>query len=373
MRSRAVEALPGGISVLPATPRRFIPAKPVPTAVRVQNLVKRYDGRPPVEAVRGLDLVIEQGECFGLLGPNGAGKTTTIEIIEGLLAATSGDVEVLGLRWGRNDDAIRQRIGISLQETRLSEKLSVLETLTLFRSFYRQGIEPEAAMRRVSLEEKAKSWIGKLSGGQKQRLAVACALVGDPELLFLDEPTTGLDPQSRRQLWDIIRGFREQGRTVLLTTHYMDEAERLCDRVAIVDQGRVIALGTPRQLIATLGGEHVIEITLDDSCTSSAGGESSGRGRLSPDGARGSARGNFRSGGEWACLPGGDRAAPRPAGPVGSPEAHALRIDQPHYPPCQPGRRVRKTCGSAFVRRIAVSDFSVSFASEKAQGLPPLG
>jgi len=237
----------------------------MPPAIRVSNLVKRYDGRPPVEAVRGLDLSVEQGECFGLLGPNGAGKTTTIEIVEGLLAATSGEVEVLGKRWDRDDDAIRQRIGISLQETRLSEKLSVRETLTLFRSFYRRGIEPEEAMARVSLEEKATAWVGKLSGGQRQRLAVASALVGDPELLFLDEPTTGLDPQSRRQLWDIIRDFGRQGRTVLLTTHYMDEAERLCDRVAIVDHGKLIALGTPRELIATLGGEHVVEFSLADS------------------------------------------------------------------------------------------------------------
>ena len=234
-------------------------------AIRVSNLVKRYDGRPPVEAVRGLDLLVEQGECFGLLGPNGAGKTTTIEIVEGLLAATSGEVEVLGMSWSRDDDTIRQRIGISLQETRLSEKLSVRETLTLFRSFYRNGIDPQEAMARVSLEEKAAAWVGKLSGGQRQRLAVASALVGDPELLFLDEPTTGLDPQSRRQLWDIIRDFRRQGRTVLLTTHYMDEAERLCDRVAIVDHGRLIALGTPRELIASLGGEHVVEFSLTDS------------------------------------------------------------------------------------------------------------
>jgi ABC-2 type transport system ATP-binding protein len=232
-------------------------------AIRCQNLTKRYDSRPPVDAVRGLDLAVERGECFGLLGPNGAGKTTTIEILEGLLPATSGDVEVLGRRWGEDDDAIRQRIGISLQETRLSEKLTVLETITLFRSFYRQGLEPAEALARVSLEEKAKSWVGKLSGGQKQRLNVACAIIGDPELLFLDEPTTGLDPQSRRQLWDIIRGTREQGRTVLLTTHYMDEAERLCDRVAIVDQGKVIALDTPQALIRTLGGEHVIEVTLE--------------------------------------------------------------------------------------------------------------
>jgi ABC-2 type transport system ATP-binding protein len=230
-------------------------------AIRCAQLVKRYHAKPPVDAVRGLDLAVEQGECFGLLGPNGAGKTTTIEIIEGLLDATSGEVEVLGYHWGRHDDEIRQRLGISLQETRLSDKLSVLETLTLFRSFYRQGIEPEAAVARVGLEEKSRTWIKNLSGGQKQRLAVACALVGDPELLCLDEPTTGLDPQSRRQIWEIIRNFRQGGRTVLLTTHYMDEAERLCDRVAIVDGGRVIALGTPDELIASLGGDHVIEFT----------------------------------------------------------------------------------------------------------------
>src|SRR5262249_47762131 len=153
-------------------------------------------------------------------------------------------------------------LGISLQETKLGEKLSVRETLTLFRSFYRRGCEPDDVIRRVSLEDKAAAWVGKLSGGQRQRLAVACALVGDPDLLLLDEPTTGLDPQSRRQLWDIIRSFREQGRTVLLTTHYMDEAERLCDRVAIVDHGQVIALGSPRELILGLGGEHIIEFTL---------------------------------------------------------------------------------------------------------------
>jgi len=234
----------------------------MPHAIHCRQLVKRYDGKPPVEAVRGLDLAVEEGECFGLLGPNGAGKTTTLEILEGLLDATSGDVEVLGLKWQTHDREIRERIGISLQETRLADKLTVLETVRLFRSFYARGIEPEEAIRRVSLDEKATSWIVKLSGGQKQRLAVACALVGDPQLLFLDEPTTGLDPQSRRQLWDVIGSYKATGRTVMLTTHYIDEAQRLCDRVAIVDQGQVIALGTPTELIHQLGGENIVDFQL---------------------------------------------------------------------------------------------------------------
>jgi ABC-2 type transport system ATP-binding protein len=236
----------------------------VTNAVVCRQLYKRYPGKPPVDAVNGLDLSVGAGECFGLLGPNGAGKTTTIEILEGLLEATSGEVEILGMRWGQSDDGIRQQIGISLQETKLSEKLSVLETLTLFRSFYNQGIEPKEAVARVSLEEKLGARVGKLSGGQKQRLAVACALIGDPKLLFMDEPTTGLDPQSRRQLWEIIRRFKDAGRTVLITTHYMDEAERLCDRVAVVDHGKVIAAGSPRELISSLGGEHVVDFSLMD-------------------------------------------------------------------------------------------------------------
>jgi ABC-2 type transport system ATP-binding protein len=234
----------------------------MPDAIVCRQLYKQYPGKPPVDAVNGLDLAIETGECFGLLGPNGAGKTTTIEILEGLLDATSGKIEILGMKWGQADDDIRQVLGISLQETKLSEKLTVFETLTLFRSFYRQGIEPRAVLERVSLEEKMNARVGKLSGGQKQRLAVACSLIGDPKLLFMDEPTTGLDPQSRRQLWDIIRQFKDSGRTVLITTHYMDEAERLCDRVAVVDHGRVIAQGSPRDLIASLGGNHVISFSL---------------------------------------------------------------------------------------------------------------
>ena len=235
-------------------------AAPAAFAVRCRALTKHYRSKTgPVRAVNGLDLEIRSGECFGLLGPNGAGKTTTIEIFEGLLAPTSGDVEVLGRQWGQHDDDLRQRLGISLQETRFPEKLSVLEVLTLFRSFYLRGQAPAQVIASVGLTEKASAWVGKLSGGQRQRLAVACALVGEPELLFLDEPTTGLDPQSRRQLWEIIRAFGRQGRTIVITTHYMDEAERLCDRVAIVDQGRVIALGSPAELIASMGGAHVVE------------------------------------------------------------------------------------------------------------------
>lgn len=209
-------------------------------------------------AVDGLDLEVRPGECFGLLGPNGAGKTTTIEICEGLLEPDGGLVEVLGLRWGRDDQRLRQQIGLSLQETQFQEKLTVRETVALFRSFYPAGPAVDEVLALVQLEEKAGARVGQLSGGQKQRLALATALVGDPELLFLDEPTTGLDPQSRRQLWELIERFRAMGRSILLTTHYMDEAERLCDRVAIVDHGRVIALGTPRELIASLGAEHVL-------------------------------------------------------------------------------------------------------------------
>lgn len=230
-------------------------------AIQCCNLVKTYPGKPPVEAVRGIDLEIEVGECFGVLGPNGAGKTTTIEILEGLLPATSGDVNVLGYRWKDAGNTIRQNIGVSLQETQLSERISVRETLTLFRSFYDRGLTVEECLEQVSLTEKQSSWVKKLSGGQKQRLAVATAIIGDPELLFLDEPTTGLDPASRRELWDIIRSFRQRGKTIMLTTHYMEEAERLCDRVAIFDRGKVIALGTPTELIASLGAEHVIEFS----------------------------------------------------------------------------------------------------------------
>jgi ABC-2 type transport system ATP-binding protein len=228
-------------------------------ALRCAGLVKRY---ADVVAVDGLDLEVRTGECFGLLGPNGAGKTTTIEILEGLTRHDAGDVEVLGHRWGRRDGTLRQRLGIQLQETQLNDKLSVEETLRLFRSFYDRGRTIDEVLGIVELESKRTAWVGKLSGGQKQRLAIGCALVGRPEVLFLDEPTTGLDPQSRRQLWTLLESFRQEGGTILLTTHYMDEAQMLCDRVAVVDHGRVIALGTPRELIASLGAEHVVEFAV---------------------------------------------------------------------------------------------------------------
>jgi ABC-2 type transport system ATP-binding protein len=240
----------------------------VPAAIQCRDLRKTYDGK--VEAVRGLNLEIQGGECFGLLGPNGAGKTTTIEILEGLLDPTSGEVTILGHAWQRNSREMREWLGISLQETRLSEKLTVRETIELFASFYREPRSADEVLDDLQLGEKADAFVGKLSGGQRQRLAVATALVGNPRILFLDEPTTGLDPQSRRQLWDIIRIFQRGGGTVLLTTHYMDEAERLCDRLAIVDHGQVIAEGTPSDLIERLGGHHVVEFQ--------ASGDSNGRG-----------------------------------------------------------------------------------------------
>jgi ABC-2 type transport system ATP-binding protein len=230
-------------------------------ALSVRNLRKRYKD---VVAVDGIDLDVRTGECFGLLGPNGAGKTTTIEICEGLTAADSGDVEVLGLRWASDARALRQRLGIQLQETQLADKLTVAETLRLFRSFYASGPVVADLIGLVQLEEKRDARIVSLSGGQKQRLALACALVGDPDLLFLDEPTTGLDPQARRQVWDLIAEFKSSGRTIVLTTHYMEEAERLCDRVAIVDHGKVIGLGSPAQLVASIGIDHLVEFTAGD-------------------------------------------------------------------------------------------------------------
>jgi len=253
-------------SVSPTTPR---------VTLRCAGLVKRF---ADVTAVNGLDLEVFAGECFGLLGPNGAGKTTTVEILEGLTTADQGAVELLGEHWtsgghSEDDRALRERIGVQLQETQLADKVTVIETLRLFRSFYKRGHSVDQVIQTVALEEKRNARVGKLSGGQKQRLAVACALVSDPELLFLDEPTTGLDPQARLSLWDVVDKFREGGGTVLLTTHYMEEATRLCDRVAIMDHGKIIAMGTPLELIESLGADQIIEFRVtkkiaDDPLTS---------------------------------------------------------------------------------------------------------
>jgi ABC-2 type transport system ATP-binding protein len=232
-----------------------------PPALRCSGLIKRY---ADVTAVAGLDLEVRAGECFGMLGPNGAGKTTTVEIFEGLRMPDAGDVEILGDRWRGDNLPLRARLGIQLQETKFPEKLTVAEVVTLFRSFYPRGLGVGDVLTLVGLQDKTDAQVRTLSGGQKQRLSLGCALVGDPELLFLDEPTTGLDPQSRRQTWEIVESLKARGRTVLLTTHYMEEAARLCDRVAVVDHGKVIALGTPRELIASLGAEHVIEFAVAD-------------------------------------------------------------------------------------------------------------
>ncbi len=239
-------------------------SQPNGPAVRCRGLAKRYGN---VVALAGLDLEVYRGECFGMLGPNGAGKTTTIEICEGLNAPDEGEVEVLGETWHGDGHALRSRLGVQLQETKFPDKLRVSEVLALFRSFYPRGLTVSEALALVALQEKASAFVRTLSGGQKQRLSLACALIGDPELVFLDEPTTGLDPQSRRQAWDIVGNLRARGRTIVLTTHYMEEAERLCDRVVVVDQGKRIALGTPRELVATLGAEHVVEFAVDEAAS----------------------------------------------------------------------------------------------------------
>lgn len=239
-------------------------ADPHPTecALKCTGLVKRY---AEVTAVDGIDLQVFRGECFGLLGPNGAGKTTTIEMLEGLTKANAGTLEILDSNWESFDNQrLRDRLGVQLQETTLADKLTVDEVLSLFRSFYSRGRSVDQVIAMVELESKRSARVHKLSGGQRQRLALACALVSDPEILFLDEPTTGLDPQARLRVWDIVEEYRQQGGTVLLTTHYMEEAAHLCSRVAIMDQGKIIAMDTPSALIAALGAEQIIEFeTLD--------------------------------------------------------------------------------------------------------------
>jgi len=227
--------------------------------LQVENLVKRYGD---VEAVRGVSFNVEEGEVFGLLGPNGAGKTTTVEILEGLRTPDGGRVSVCDFDPQRDSAALRHEIGAALQSTSLPDKLRVMEALRLFASFYRRRRNPEELLKRFGLEEKRNTFYGQLSGGQKQRLALAMALVNDPKVLFFDEPTAGLDPQVRREIYDIIEELRREKKTILMTTHYIEEAERLCDRVAIVDHGKVIALGSPRELKAHSGGTTRIEVRL---------------------------------------------------------------------------------------------------------------
>src|SRR5277367_5989641 len=213
--------------------------------IQVENLVKSYGD---VQAVRGVSFSVEEGEVFGLLGPNGAGKTSTVEILEGLRDLDGGRVSVCGLDPQRDSQALKHEIGAALQSTSLPDKLRVMEALRLFSSFYKRRRNPEELLKRFGLEEKRNAFYSQLSGGQKQRLALAMALVNDPKVLFFDEPTAGLDPQVRREIYDIIEELKRENKTIVLTTHYIEEAERLCDRVGIVDHGKLIALGTPREL-----------------------------------------------------------------------------------------------------------------------------
>ena len=227
--------------------------------LQVENLVKRYGD---VEAVRGVSFNVEEGAVFGLLGPNGAGKTSTVEIMEGLRTLDSGRVSVCGLDPQKNGQELKHQIGAALQSTSLPDKLRVIEALRLFASFYRRHRNPEELLKRFGLEEKRNTFYSQLSGGQKQRLALAMALINDPKVLFFDEPTAGLDPQVRREIYDIIEELRREKKTIVMTTHYIEEAERLCDRVAIVDHGTVIALGTPRELKDRSGDKTRLEVRL---------------------------------------------------------------------------------------------------------------
>lgn len=230
------------------------------SVIEVENLYKHYD---EVKAVNGISFQVQAGEIFGFLGPNGAGKTTTIEIIEGYKTADSGSATVLGLDPRRARYELRERMGLMLQETSLYPDLKVGELLRLFASYYRQPVDLDGLLEMIGLEEKRGAFLRELSGGQRQRLVFCLALINDPEVLFLDEPTAGLDPQSRRAIWDWIDLARKRGKTMFLTTHYIEEAQRLCDRVAIVDHGRIIALDTPRRLMAAAELEHRITFVVE--------------------------------------------------------------------------------------------------------------
>jgi ABC-2 type transport system ATP-binding protein len=230
------------------------------TVIQVEALRKTYG---ETVAIEGISFAVSEGEIFGMVGPNGAGKTTTIECLEGLRKADQGTIRVLGLDPQRDGQALRERIGMQLQESNLPDRMRVWEALDLYAAFYEHPIDWQELMGQLGLEEKRNTAFNKLSGGQKQRLFIALALLLDPELVFLDELTTGLDPQARHSIWDLIRDVRARGKTVMLTTHFMEEAERLCDRVAILDRGRIVALDTPARLIRGLDAEERVIFSLD--------------------------------------------------------------------------------------------------------------
>ena len=236
-------------------------------AVEAAGLEKSFG---KVHAVRGLDLQVKRGEVFGLLGPNGAGKTTSLEMLEGLTRPDKGEIRILGLDWRKDGGAIRTKIGVQFQSTQLDNKVKVREALKIFGSYYPKARPVEDLLKLLQLEDKADAFQSRLSGGQRQRLALGLALVHDPELVFLDEPTTGLDPQARQMLWDLVRQMKSEGRTVVITTHYMDEAEALCDRIGIMDHGKILQLGTPRELIASLDQPSYADIEFDGTPPESA-------------------------------------------------------------------------------------------------------
>jgi ABC-2 type transport system ATP-binding protein len=249
--------------------------------VQAVKLQKRYGN---VTAVEQVSFEIQAGEIFGMVGPNGAGKTTTIECCEGLRRPDGGTVRVLGLDPQADGGALRERIGIQLQSASLAPRMKVWEALDLFGSFYAKGADWKSLMERMGLAEKRNAYVAALSGGQKQRLFIALSLLNDPELIFLDELTTGLDPQARRAMWDLVRGVRDRGKTVFLTTHFMEEAERLCDRVAILDRGKIVALDTPQNLIRGLHAENRILFETDDPVPADALRDVPGFARLDRDG-----------------------------------------------------------------------------------------